>query len=216
MIKFDFGKYVGYGTGENGKTLEQPASYFVELPEGSNVDFDIRAEKAVIVNVVSVDGETMFFGEGKVVSFAGKMLGVKALEIVAVSPFYLGGFVPKRWFERNDGVPLQVSTVIENADPMKAVIQREVMKALQAYGASEEDLRELAEDIASGDLEFDEKEGFDFGSGFEDDELEEEEEGESPIPKPAPEAPSPEAKEAAKPPEKPPEGAPVAKQGGGA
>lgn len=143
---------------QNGET----SSLFDLASVGSRyVTFEVRCPSEVVMNLVTDDGEVLFFGAGRVVDFKGKLAGFSKIEIVSKETFAVCSDMGRGWFERVDPKPF---VVVDQApsDPVRVAIAAELRKyvgRLEAEGMlkDEVDVAELLEDIDSGDHDFDDE-----------------------------------------------------------
>lgn len=146
-------------------------SCLIPLEGAVSVELQVRCEKEVDVNVVTVDGETILLDHGRIVRYSGKLEGCSAVEIVADTGFYYRCQKSSGWFEKVDPTPAVVTLEVGEKDVLKTMIEERLRRWEIAQEMNrpltDDEKDELILDIANGDLEFDEKPD-EFGLGYEE------------------------------------------------
>lgn len=145
-------------------------SCLIELEPLVGVTVEVRSSDPVELRAITALGQTVFLDWGQRISFAGKLEGFKALEIVAQAPFSYYVKAKEGWLEKPDPKSYVVEIDESANKPMADLVKAELRKYLGRLAAenalaSDVDVEELMDDLDNGDLEF-EAEPDPFGLGY--------------------------------------------------
>lgn len=154
------------------KDGDQVSSIFADLRLVEFLQFEVRAPQGLIVNFIDHNKRTIFYGEGQVVSFDGKITGVEAVEVVCDGPFAYRSAGKLRWYETPDPAKVVLNVPLKGQDAMRQMMVQEIRKHFArsetaALFTSDQAMAEFLDDIENGDLEFD-QEPDQFGLGFQE------------------------------------------------
>lgn len=166
MKKFTQGDFQYFHVEEGVKS-----SCLIPMEGKDSCDLEVRSQKSVTVNVVTVDGEPFPVADGPIVRWNGRKMECSGVEIVSDTGFWYACRSATGWFERLDPTPAVVELVHTEKDALVAMIDEAVSRKWRQVNGnapmSENEWEEMVLDLAEGNLDFD-PEPDEFGLGYEE------------------------------------------------
>lgn len=143
--------------------VEQPSDLLYTIPAGAIVEVGYRAPAPGILYAVTPDGELMYLAQGSEISYRGRLDGFSGLSVRAQGSYAIRA-THQLSSEAVDPT-VMVHQPVEVINPQKVAMRemlREYLAKAKLAGLfdtpekAQAEFEELADDIANGDLEFEE------------------------------------------------------------